>query len=101
MYNPGVRRLPAGAIYAPLKIKSEGSKRVSAWEEGPGKAGEPLMQRSDDTAEALVSRLKAYHAQTVPVLKHYGRSRVPPLSPPRLLHYNYRRRLFYTSDRPE
>ena len=29
---------------------------------------EPLMQRSDDTAEALVSRLKAYHAQTVPVL---------------------------------
>ena len=33
---------------------------------------EPLMQRSDDTAEALVSRLKAYHAQTVPVLQHYG-----------------------------
>ena len=29
--------------------------------------------RSDDTAEALVSRLKAYHAQTlVPVLQHYG-----------------------------
>ena len=34
---------------------------------------EPLMQRSDDTAEALVSRLKAYHAQTVPVLQHYER----------------------------
>ena len=33
---------------------------------------EPLMQRSDDTAEALVARLKAYHAQTVPVLQHYG-----------------------------
>ena len=42
------------------------------------------MQRSDDTAEALVSRLKAYHAQTVPVLKHYGRSRVysPTPHPP-------------------
>ncbi|MDA9097391.1 adenylate kinase [bacterium] len=34
--------------------------------------GEPLMQRSDDTAEALVARLAAYHAQTVPVLEHYG-----------------------------
>lgn len=38
--------------------------------------GEPLMQRSDDTAEALVSRLEAYHAQTVPVLKHYGAKKV-------------------------
>jgi adenylate kinase len=37
---------------------------------------EPLMQRSDDTAEALVSRLQAYHAQTVPVLKHYGAGKV-------------------------
>jgi len=36
---------------------------------------EPLMQRSDDTAEALVSRLQAYHAQTVPVLKHYGKKK--------------------------
>ena len=38
--------------------------------------GEPLMQRSDDTEAALVSRLKAYHAETVPVLKHYGASKV-------------------------
>ena len=37
--------------------------------------GEALMQRSDDTAEALTSRLEAYHAQTVPVLKHYGASK--------------------------
>ncbi|KAJ8611378.1 hypothetical protein CTAYLR_006491 [Chrysophaeum taylorii] len=33
--------------------------------------GEPLMQRSDDTEEALSQRLQAYHAQTVPILEHY------------------------------
>ena len=33
--------------------------------------GEPLMQRPDDTAEALVKRLAGYHAETVPVLEHY------------------------------
>ena len=33
--------------------------------------GEPLMQRPDDTAEALVNRLAGYHAETVPVLEHY------------------------------
>jgi adenylate kinase len=33
--------------------------------------GEPLMQRPDDTAEALVNRLAGYHADTVPVLEHY------------------------------
>ena len=34
--------------------------------------GEPLMKRSDDTAEALTNRLVAFHEQTVPVLAHYG-----------------------------
>jgi adenylate kinase len=34
--------------------------------------GEPLMQRKDDTEEALKSRLEAYHSQTVPILAHYG-----------------------------
>jgi len=33
--------------------------------------GEPLMQRPDDTEEALSARLQKYHAQTVPVLAHY------------------------------
>jgi len=33
--------------------------------------GEPLEQRSDDTKEALVKRLEAYHAQTKPILEHY------------------------------
>jgi len=34
--------------------------------------GEALMQRSDDTAEALVNRLKGYHSDTTPVLDHYA-----------------------------
>lgn len=41
----------------------------------PGKddvTGEPLIQRADDTEEALTNRLKAFHAQTIPVLAHYG-----------------------------
>jgi adenylate kinase len=33
--------------------------------------GEPLMQRPDDTSEALVSRLAEYHSKTIPILSHY------------------------------
>lgn len=33
--------------------------------------GEPLMQRKDDTAAALVKRLQGYHNETVPILEHY------------------------------
>ena len=33
--------------------------------------GEPLMQRADDTEEALGKRLEGDHAQTVPILAHY------------------------------
>ena len=33
--------------------------------------GEPLMQRPDDTATALVKRLNGYHGETVPILDHY------------------------------
>merc|ERR1712048_773271 len=33
--------------------------------------GEPLMQRPDDTAEALVNRLKGYHSETEPILARY------------------------------
>merc|ERR1719253_611571 len=33
--------------------------------------GESLMQRADDTEEALGKRLQGYHAQTVPILDHY------------------------------
>ena len=38
--------------------------------------GEPLMQRADDTEEALTKRLEGYHAQTVPILAHYEPSGV-------------------------
>ena len=34
--------------------------------------GEPLEQRSDDTAAVLKTRLATYHAQTVPVFNHYS-----------------------------
>lgn len=33
--------------------------------------GEPLMQRKDDTADALIKRLQGYHGETVPILEHY------------------------------
>lgn len=42
----------------------------------PGKddiTGEPLMQRKDDNAETLKARLAAFHAQTTPVVNHYGK----------------------------
>ena len=33
--------------------------------------GEPLIQRGDDTEEALTKRLSSYHSETVPILEHY------------------------------
>ncbi|MBN3292356.1 KAD2 kinase, partial [Polypterus senegalus] len=33
--------------------------------------GEPLTRRSDDNAETLQSRLKAYHTQTTPLVQYY------------------------------
>ncbi|GJD02071.1 adenylate kinase [Colletotrichum higginsianum] len=33
--------------------------------------GEPLIQRSDDNAEALKKRLATYHSQTAPVVGYY------------------------------
>ena len=33
--------------------------------------GGALMQRADDTEEALTKRLQGYHSQTVPILAHY------------------------------
>merc|ERR1719446_1681336 len=33
--------------------------------------GEALMQRADDTEEALKKRLEGYHSETVPILAHY------------------------------
>ncbi|KIH90731.1 adenylate kinase [Sporothrix brasiliensis 5110] len=36
--------------------------------------GEPLIQRSDDNAEALKKRLATYHAQTAPVVEYYRKT---------------------------
>ncbi len=34
--------------------------------------GEPLMQRADDTADKLKTRLDEFHNKTKPVLDYYG-----------------------------
>lgn len=36
--------------------------------------GEPLIQRSDDTKEALEKRLVTYHSQTAPVVGYYQKT---------------------------
>ncbi|KAF2742893.1 putative adenylate kinase [Sporormia fimetaria CBS 119925] len=36
--------------------------------------GEPLIQRSDDNAEALTKRLATYHNQTAPVVSYYRKT---------------------------
>lgn len=36
--------------------------------------GEPLVQRSDDNADALKKRLVTYHAQTAPVVGYYQKT---------------------------
>lgn len=36
--------------------------------------GEPLIQRSDDNADALKKRLATYHAQTAPVVGYYQKA---------------------------
>lgn len=38
--------------------------------------GEPLIQRSDDTAETLHKRLDTYHKQTGPVAEYYKKKNV-------------------------
>eukprot|EP00802_Teleaulax_amphioxeia_P027014 Tamp_28227.p1 GENE.Tamp_28227~~Tamp_28227.p1 ORF type:complete len:193 (+),score=49.42 Tamp_28227:193-771(+) len=52
------KSLPAGATPSADNMKDD-------------ETGEALMQRGDDTEDALVKRLAGYHADTVPVLEHY------------------------------
>merc|ERR1719382_1798265 len=49
----------------------DGVSKPSADNMKDDQTGEPLMQRPDDTAEALKKRLDGYHKQTVPILDHY------------------------------
>merc|ERR1719454_2860647 len=51
--------------------KSLGDKAPSTETMKDDDTGEPLMQRSDDTADALVKRLKGYHDETEPILARY------------------------------
>ncbi|XP_060156886.1 GTP:AMP phosphotransferase AK3, mitochondrial isoform X2 [Globicephala melas] len=60
-----------------------GSGRVYNMEFNPPKTmgiddltGEPLIQREDDRPETVVKRLKAYEAQTEPVLEYYRKKGV-------------------------
>jgi len=55
----------------PKSMKLEEGKVVAA-SMLDDETGEPLMQRSDDTAAALITRLESYHSMTEPVLKHYA-----------------------------
>ena len=38
--------------------------------------GEPLIQRSDDNADALKKRLATYHKQTTPVVDYYQKNAI-------------------------
>jgi adenylate kinase len=60
--------------FAPPKSYKPGAGAPSAENMLDDESGEPLMQRADDTAEALTKRLEQYHAQTVPILEHYATS---------------------------
>ena len=51
--------------------KSLGDKAPTVETMLDDETGEPLMQRADDTEEALSKRLEGDHAQTVPILAHY------------------------------
>jgi len=58
--------------YAPPKsMQVDGNGNAIPDSMKDDETGEPLIQRPDDTATALVKRLKAYHEQTVPILAHY------------------------------
>eukprot|EP01062_Namystynia_karyoxenos_P040172 TRINITY_DN292_c0_g1_i7.p1 TRINITY_DN292_c0_g1~~TRINITY_DN292_c0_g1_i7.p1 ORF type:complete len:765 (+),score=235.36 TRINITY_DN292_c0_g1_i7:79-2295(+) len=59
-------------------VKFAPPKSLSGREPSPAtmlddETGEPLEQRADDTKDALAKRLAGYHAQSVPVLRHYAR----------------------------
>jgi adenylate kinase len=58
--------------YAPpksMKLGADGKPDAVTMKDD--QTGEPLMQRPDDTASALIKRLQSYHGETVPILNHY------------------------------
>ena len=55
----------------PKSMKLDANGKVLPESMKDDQTGEPLYQRSDDTAEALKTRLEAYKTQTLPILEHY------------------------------
>lgn len=56
----------------PKSLKACPGKQAKPKRMFDDETGEQLEQRSDDTKEALVTRLEAYHSQTKPILAHYS-----------------------------
>merc|ERR1712039_1079661 len=56
--------------FAPPK-SYDGHSTPSAENMKDDETGEALMQRPDDTIDALPKRLEGYHNETEPILKHY------------------------------
>merc|ERR1719491_354977 len=59
------------AKFAPPKSLTPGDEPSTSWNMLDDETGEALMQRADDTEEALKTRLDGYHSETVPILSHY------------------------------
>ena len=67
---------PSGRSYhvkfaPPKSMTLDGSGKPISESMTDDETGEALMQRPDDTSEALKKRLEGYHNETVPVLDHY------------------------------
>jgi len=62
------------ATYAPAmpaSLKAAGGAEACADNMKDDETGEQLIQRKDDTKEALGNRLREYHSSTTPILDHY------------------------------
>lgn len=60
------------ATYPPARPKSlAAGQKASKFNMKDDITGEALIQRPDDTPDALKTRLQQYHGETIPVLNHY------------------------------
>jgi adenylate kinase len=55
----------------PLSMELDAKGDFSPVSMKDNETGDQLIQRPDDTSDALVKRLKSYHEDTVPILQHY------------------------------
>jgi adenylate kinase len=56
---------------SPKSMKLDEDGKVVVGTMMDDETNEPLIQRPDDTSDALVKRLEGYHRETVPILDHY------------------------------